>query len=77
MYLIPPPNGAGDFNEIVCYTSDYAKEGVLVGKTDLECMLNESCFGAATEVGVFLLEKVPEVSLVPETFWAYIFNSSA
>ena len=43
----------------------YAKEGVLVGKTDLDSMLYESGFGAATEMGGFTLDKVPEVYLAP------------
>ena len=76
MDLIPPPDGAGPFNAIVRYIFDYEKEGVLVGKTDLESILDENGFGAATEMGVFTLDKGPEVSLLPEPFWIYIFNSS-
>ena len=41
------------------------KEGILVGKTYLESMLDESGFGAAPEMGVFTLDKIPEVSLTP------------
>ena len=63
--LIPPPNGTGAFNDIGGYTFDYAKEGVLVGKTDLESILNESGFGAATEMGGSTLDKGSKVSLVP------------
>ena len=37
----------------------------LVGKKDLESMLDECGYGAATEMGGFTLDKVPEVSLVP------------
>ena len=37
----------------------YAKEGVLVGKTYLESILDESGFGAATEMGGFPLDKGP------------------
>ena len=65
MEFNPPPNGAGDFNEVGGYTFDYAKGGVLVGKTYLESMLDESGFGAATEMGGFTLDKGPEVSLAP------------
>ena len=43
----------------------YAKEGVLVGKTYLESMSDESGFGAATDMVGFALDKVPEVSFVP------------
>ena len=43
---------------------------------DLDSMLDEIGFDAATEMGGSELEKVPEVSLVPETFWAPIFTSS-
>ena len=46
--LIPPPNGTGIFNGVGGQTFDYAKEGVLVGKTDLESMLDEIGFSAAT-----------------------------
>ena len=38
----------------------------MVGKIDLESMLDESGFSAATKMGVFALDKVPEVSLAPE-----------
>ena len=48
----------------------------MVGKIDLEYMLDESGFGAATEMGGFTLDKGPEVSLVPEPFWISIFTSS-
>ena len=51
------------------------KEVVLVGKIDLESMLDESGLVAATEMGGFALDKVPEVSLVPEPFCISIFNS--
>ena len=47
----------------------------MVGKTDLESMLDESGFGAATEMGGFTLDKGPEVSLAPESFWTSIFVS--
>ena len=40
-------------------------------------MLDEGGFGAATEMGVFALDKGPEVSLAPETFWFSIFTSSS
>ena len=66
--LIPPPNGDEDFDDIGGYTFEYAKEGILVGKTDFGSMLYESGFGAATEMGGFALSKVPEVSLAPEPF---------
>ena len=55
MYLIPPPNGSGACDYIGGYTFDYSKEGVLVGKTDLDSMLYESGFGPATEMGVFAM----------------------
>ena len=61
MDLIPTPNGAGRFNDISGKTFGYAKEGILVGKTYLESMLDESGFGAATEMGVIELDKGPEV----------------
>ena len=38
---------------------DYLKGGVLVGKIDLESMLDESDFGAANEMGRFPLDKGP------------------
>ena len=40
----------------------------MVGKKYLESMLDESAFGADTEMGGFELDKVPEVSLAPEHF---------
>ena len=43
----------------------YTKEGVLVGKTYLEPMLDESGFCAASEMGGLELDKCPEVSLAP------------
>ena len=49
----------------------------MVGKKDIESMLDESGFGASTEMVGFTLDKVPELSLVPEPFWTSIFNSSA
>ena len=49
----------------------------MVGKTYIESMLDESGFGAVTEMVGFTLEKGPEVFLVPEPFWTSIFNSSA
>ena len=49
----------------------------MVVKTDLEPMLDESGFGAATEMGGFVLYKDPELSLVPELFWTSIFASLA
>ena len=38
------------------------KESVLVGKPDLESMLDESGFVGVTEMGGFALDKGPEVS---------------
>ena len=49
----------------------------MVRKPDLESILGESGFVAITEMGGFTLEKVPELSLAPETFWTSIFTSSA
>ena len=49
----------------------------MVGKTDLESMLDESFFGASTEIGGFALDKGPEVSLALEPFWTSIFTSLA
>ena len=46
-------------------------------KIDLESMLDESGFGAATEMGGFALDKGPEVSLSPEPSWTSTFTSSA
>ena len=46
--LIPPPNGAGDFDGIGGQTFDDEKQVVLVGKTYLETISDESGFGAAT-----------------------------
>ena len=40
-------------------------------------MLDESVFGAATEMEGFALEKGPEVSLAPETFGGPMFTSSS
>ena len=40
----------------------------MVGKIDIESMLDESGFGAATDMGGFALDKGPEVSLEPEHF---------
>ena len=47
----------------------------LVGKTDIESMLDESIFGAATEMRVFVMDNGPELSLAPEPFWKSIFTS--
>ena len=49
----------------------------MVGKTDLESMLDQSGFGAATEMGGFALDKGPEVSLAPEPFYTSISTSSS
>ena len=38
-------------------------------------MLDESDFGAATEIGGFALEKFPELSLAPKPLWKFIFTS--
>ena len=48
----------------------------MVGKTNLESMLDESGFGAGTEMGGFALDKGPEVSLAAEPFGTLIFASS-
>ena len=40
-------------------------------------MLDESGFGADTEMGGFVLYKFPELYLVSESFWRFIFTSSA
>ena len=53
------------------------KEGVLVGKTDLGYMWDESGFGAATKMGGLALGKGLEVSLAPKTFRTWIFTSSS
>ena len=53
--LIPHPNGAGGFNDIGGQTFEYEKQGILIGKTYLESMLDESGFGDATEMGGFVL----------------------
>ena len=53
--------GSGSCNYIGGYIFDYSKEGVLIGKTDIESMLDESDFGAATEMGGFALDKGQEV----------------
>ena len=44
---------------------DMQRRLFLVGKTDLEYMLDESGFGAATEVGGFAMYKGLELSLEP------------
>ena len=49
----------------------------MVDKVYVESMLDESGFGATTEMGEFTLDKGPELSLVPENFGASIFTSSA
>ena len=49
----------------------------MVGKTDLESMLDESGFDDAIGMGEFALGKVPKVSLAPEYFWMSKFTSSA
>ena len=59
------------------HTFDDAKEGVLVGKENLESMLDKSGFGAATEMVGFPLDKGPEVSFSLESFCKSIFTSSA
>ena len=48
----------------------------MVVKKYLDSMLDQSGFGDANEMGELKLEKVPEVSLAPEPFWAPIFASS-
>ena len=55
----------------------YAKESILVGKTCLESVLDENGFGAATEMGGFTLDKVPELSLALEPFCTSIFTTSS
>ena len=75
LYLIPPTNGSGSCNYIGGYIFDYSKEGVLVGKTDIESMLDESDFGATTEMGGFVLESLM-IILLTRTFWTSIFTSS-
>ena len=40
----------------------------MVGKKDLECMLDESGFGATIEMGGFALDKGPVISLAPKPF---------
>ena len=75
--MIPPPNGSGDFNEISGKKFDYAKEGVLVGNIYIESVLDAIGFGSPTEMGLFTLNKGPEVSLSPEPLWGFIFASSA
>ena len=40
----------------------------MVGKTDLESMLDESGFSADTEMGAFAMDKGSEVYLAPEPF---------
>ena len=47
----------------------------MVGKIDLESMLDESGFGGATEMGGSTLDKIPEVSLESSTFKTYILTS--
>ena len=47
------------------------------GRIDLESMLDESGFGASTEMGGIELDKGPEVSLAPEPFRTSIFTSSS
>ena len=54
----------------------YVKEVVLVGKKYLDSMLDERGFGTATEMGGFSLDKVPQVSLTPETVQVSIYTSS-
>ena len=75
--MILPTNGSGFFYEICGHIFEYAKEVMLVGNTDLKSILDKIGFGAATEMGVFVLDKVPEVSLEPKTIWIPIFASSA
>ena len=75
LYLIPPPNVSGACNDICGYIFDDSKECVLVGKTDIESMLDESGFGAATEMGGFALE-ITMIIIVTRTFWTSIFTSS-
>ena len=49
----------------------------MVGKTYLESMLDESGFGAVTEIGGFALDKGLEVSMALEPFWTSVFTSSS
>ena len=49
----------------------------MVGKTDLESVLGESGFDAATKMGGFALDKGPVVYLAPYLFWISIFTSSS
>ena len=62
LVLIPPPNGAGTFNDIGGEKLYDAKEVFLVGQTDIESMLDEIGFVAANEIGRFTLDKGPKVS---------------
>ena len=77
MELTPTLNGDGYFNVIGGYKFDDTNEGVFIGKTDLDSMLDGSGFGAAPEMVVFALDKGPEISLVPEHYRTPIFTSSA
>ena len=63
--MIPPTNGDILSNYNDGYTFYFAKEVVLFVKTYIESMLDESDFGAATEMGEFALDKGPKVSLAP------------
>ena len=47
----------------------------MVGKTDIESVLDKSDFGAATEMGGLELES-PLIIIVTRTFWKSIFTSS-
>ena len=55
------------FYDIVESKLDDANEVTLVGKTNIDSMLDESGFGAATKMGGFVLER-PRSILVTRTF---------
>ena len=68
LYWILSQNSVGGFNDILGYTFDDSKERFLVGKTDLESILDESGFGAATEMVGFAVER-PRSILGTRTFF--------
>ena len=61
--LIPPPNGAVAFNDIDREKFDDTNKVVLMVKTGLESMLDESGFGTTTEMEIFTMDKHPVASL--------------
>ena len=71
--MILPTNGAGSFNYIGVKTFDSSKEGVLVSKTDLESMLDESVLVSDTEMVIFALERPISILVAKHFLYVHLY----